>query len=325
MDATNRLRELLSDSIAEGLRGQDYIAMEDFTVEEIQRLVDVTLELKRLQKQGVPHPVLAGKSLAMIFQKPSTRTRVAFEVGMYQLGGYALFLNAQDMQLRRGETIGDTAKVLSRFVNGVMIRTFDHRDVTDLAEAASVPVINGLTDYLHPTQALADYVTILEHKGNLPGRKLVYVGDGNNVAHALIHGAVKLGVHLVVCTPSGFEPDAALVEKAKGEAGKTGAKIEVVHNPSQAVHGADVIYTDVWASMGQEEEHDRRVRAFEGYQVNQELVKQAKPDAIVMHDLPAHRGEEITDELMDGPQSVVFDEAENRLHAHKAIMALVMG
>jgi ornithine carbamoyltransferase len=284
----------------------------------------VGAKLKEEQKQGVPHPHLAGKTLGMIFQKSSTRTRVAFEVGMYQLGGHALFLSPRDIQLGRGETIQDTAQVLSRMLDGIMIRTFDHEEVLELAKWADIPVINGLTDLLHPTQVIGDMMTIKEHKGRLQGLKLAFIGDGNNVAHSLLFGGAKVGMEVVIATPPGFEPDSQIVSLAQEDAQATGAKLWVVNDPAEAVRDADIVYTDVWASMGEEDQAAEKEQQFNKYQVNQSLMSLAKRDAIVMHCLPAKRGKEITDEVMDGPQSVVFDEAENRLHAHKAIMAVTM-
>ncbi len=304
--------------------GKDYICMRDFTPEQINYMLEVATKLKAERKAGIPHPILQGKSLGMIFTKSSTRTRVAFEVGIYQLGGQALFLSSRDIQLGRGEPITDTARVLSRMVDGIMIRTFSHQEVLDLAEHATIPVINGLTDLLHPTQVLADLLTIQEHKGRLAGLKMTYIGDGNNMAHSLLIGGAKMGLHVVIASPEGYKPDLEIVALAKAEAQKYGGQIEVVDNPLEAVRKADVLYSDVWASMGQEEEAAIRRKAFEGYQINSEVLKLAAKDAIVLHCLPAHRGEEITEEVFEGPQSVVFDEAENRLHAHKAIMALVM-
>lgn len=304
--------------------GKDYICMRDFTPEQINYMLEVATKLKAERKAGIPHPILQGKSLGMIFTKSSTRTRVAFEVGIYQLGGQALFLSSRDIQLGRGEPISDTARVLSRMVDGIMIRTFSHQEVLDLAEHATIPVINGLTDLLHPTQVLADLLTIQEHKGRLAGLKMTYIGDGNNMAHSLLIGGAKMGLHVVIASPEGYKPDLEIVALAKAEAQKYGGQIEVVDNPLEAVRKADVLYSDVWASMGQEEEAAIRRKAFEGYQINSEVLKLAAKDAIVLHCLPAHRGEEITEEVFEGPQSVVFDEAENRLHAHKAIMALVM-
>lgn len=309
---------------ANQLKGRDFISIHDFSGDEIAQMLEVGLALKMEQKQGIAHPVLARKTLGMIFQKSSTRTRVAFEVGMYQLGGHALFLSPRDIQIGRGETIKDTALVLSRMLDGIMIRTFDHEEVLELARWASIPVINGLTDLLHPTQVIGDMMTILEHKGGLKGLKLVFVGDGNNVAHELLFGGAKVGMDVTIACPKGFEPDKEVLRLAQEDAKVTGAKLLVLDDPWEAVKGADVIYTDVWASMGQEGEAEEKEKQFMQYQVNQTLLKEANPNAIVMHCLPAKRGKEITDEVMDGPQSVVFDESENRLHAHKAIMALVM-
>lgn len=306
------------------LKGRDFISIHDFSEAEVAYMLEVGLELKKEQKKGIPHPILAGKTLGMIFQKSSTRTRVAFEVGMYQLGGHALFLSPRDIQVGRGETIKDTALVLSRMLDGIMIRTFSHDEVLELAQWASIPVINGLTDLLHPTQVIGDMMTILEHKGSLKGLKLAFIGDGNNVAHELLYGGAKVGMNVTIACPAGFEPDQEVLKLAQQDAMATGAKLEVVESPWEAVKGADVIYTDVWASMGQEGEAQEKEKKFMQYQVNQALLNEANPGAIVMHCLPAKRGKEITDEVMDGPQSVVFDESENRLHAHKAIMALVM-
>lgn len=311
-------------TISDKLKGRDFISIHDFSSEEVAYILEVGHQLKQTQKKGEPHPVLAGKTLGMIFQKSSTRTRVAFEVGMYQLGGHALFLSPRDIQLGRGETIKDTALVLSRMLDGIMIRTFSHDEVVELAKWASVPVINGLTDLLHPTQVIGDLMTIQEHKGNLKGLKLAFVGDGNNVAHELMFGGAKMGMSVTIACPPGFEPDPEVLNMARQDAAATGALVEVVVSPWEAVKGADVIYTDVWASMGQEGEAEQKEKQFLQYQINQTLLDGAKPGAIVMHCLPAKRGKEITDGVMDGPQSVVFDESENRLHAHKAIMALVM-
>lgn len=310
--------------INDSLRGRDFISIHDFTSEEIRYILQVAHYLKKLQKDGTPHEYLKGKTLGMIFQKSSTRTRVAFEVGMYQLGGHALFLSPKDIQLGRGETIKDTALVLSRMLDGIMIRTFDHEEVLELAKWADIPVINGLTDLLHPTQIIADLMTIEEHKGSLKGLKCVFVGDGNNVAHSLLFGGAKVGMDVVISCPKGFEPDPEVFKLALADAEQTGAKLSIIEDPKEACKGADIIYTDVWASMGQEEEAEEKEKRFLNYQVNKELMSCAKNDAIVLHCLPAKRGKEITDEVIDGPQSVVFDEAENRLHAHKAIMALTM-
>ncbi|WP_456396818.1 ornithine carbamoyltransferase [Thermococcus sp.] len=307
------------------LAGRDVLCLQDFTREEIETILKTAEMMKIWNKIGKPHRVLEGKTLAMIFQKPSTRTRISFEVGIYQLGGYGLYLNANDLQLRRGETIADTARVLSRYVDGIMARVFDHQDVVDLAKYADVPVINGLSDFSHPCQALADYQTILEKKGRIVGLKIVYVGDGNNVAHSLMIAGTKLGANVVVATPEGFEPDKKVIKWAEQNAAESGGSFELLHDPVQAVKDADVIYTDVWASMGQEAEAEERRKVFQPFQVNKNLIKHAKPDYIFMHCLPAHRGEEVTDDVIDSPNSVVFDEAENRLHDQKALMALVMG
>ncbi len=310
--------------IKENLKGRDFISIHDFSTEEISYMLEVGAEIKKMQKTGQSHHYLSGKTLGMIFQKSSTRTRVAFEVGMYQLGGHALFLSPRDIQLGRGETIKDTALVLARMLDGIMIRTFSHDEVLELAHWASIPVINGLTDLLHPTQVIGDLMTIKEHKDKLKGLKCAFIGDGNNVAHSLLFGGAKVGMDVVAATPRGFEPDAKILQMAQEDAQATGAKLWVVEDPTEAVSGADVVYTDVWASMGQEDEADEKEQKFLKYQVNTKLMSLAKKDAIVLHCLPAKRGKEITDEVMDGPQSVVFDEAENRLHAHKAIMAVIM-
>lgn len=306
------------------LRGRDFISIHDFTAGEIAYILEVGALLKKEQKQGIPHHHLAGKTLGMIFQKASTRTRVAFEVGMVQLGGHALFLSPRDIQLGRGETIKDTALVLARMLDGIMIRTFDHEEVVELAKWAGIPIINGLTDLLHPTQVIGDMMTIQEHKGGLKGLKLAFIGDGNNVAHSLLFGGAKVGMDVVIASPQGFGPNPEVLKLAQQDALASGAKLWVVEDPEEAVAEADVVYTDVWASMGQEDQAGEKEKQFAKYQVNSRLLSIAKQDAVVLHCLPAKRGKEITDEVMDGPQSVVFDEAENRLHAHKAIMALVM-
>jgi len=305
-------------------KGRDFISLHDYSQAELSCILDVAKNLKEAQKAGRPHAVLQGKTLGMIFTKSSTRTRVSFEVGMYQLGGHGLFLSGRDIQLGRGETIADTARVLSRMVDGIMIRTFSHKEVLDLAEFANIPIINGLTDLLHPCQVLADLMTIQEHKGRLAGLKLAYIGDGNNMAHSLMFGGAKMGLHVVIASPPGYKPDPVIVALAQADAKENGGCVEVIDDPLEAVRDADVLYTDVWASMGQEEEANVRKAAFEGYQINSDSLKRANQSAIVLHCLPAHRGEEITNEVIEGAQSVVFDEAENRLHAQKAIMALVM-
>ncbi|MEC5188979.1 ornithine carbamoyltransferase [Geobacillus thermodenitrificans] len=306
------------------LKGRDFLTLLDFSTEEIFDLLALAGDLKAKQKAGMPYTPLAGKTMAMIFEKPSTRTRVSFEVGMIQLGGSALYLNSNDLQLGRGETIADTARVLSQYVDVIMIRTFAHQKVEELAEYASIPVINGLTDDDHPCQALADLLTIYEVKKTFQGIKLAYVGDGNNVANALLAAAAKVGMNVAIACPPGYEPKAAYVEAARQIGEKTGAAVTVTHDPLEAVAGADAIYTDVWTSMGQESESDERLQVFQPYQVNEALVKAAKPDYIFLHCLPAHRGEEVTAGVMDGPNSMVFEQAGNRLHAQKAILVSVL-
>ncbi|MDR0268693.1 ornithine carbamoyltransferase [Paenibacillus sp.] len=307
------------------LKGRDLLELDDYTAEEIQYLLDLAIELKRKQKNGEVYQPLKGKTIGLIFEKSSTRTRVSFEVGAFQLGAHALFLSKNDIQLGRGEIISDTAQVLSRYLDGIMIRTFGHQNVVDLAKYASVPVINGLSDLAHPCQVLADYQTILEHKGKLKGLKLAYIGDGNNMAHSLMIGGAKLGVHVSVASPEGYEPDAEVVKLSREIAEETGAQIVVTRSPQEAVQDADAIYTDVWASMGFEEEQKIREAAFKDYQVDEELVKGARSDYLFMHCLPAHRGEEVSEGVIDGKNSVIFDQAENRLHAQKALMAALMG
>ncbi|HBK61692.1 MAG TPA: ornithine carbamoyltransferase [Firmicutes bacterium] len=319
-----KAQRLIYDDLGRSFSGKSFLSIHDFTTEQIMRVIDLAAALKAEQKAGVPHPILKGKTLGMIFLKPSTRTRISFEVAMWQLGGYGLFLNANDLQLKRGETVADTARVLSRYLNGIMIRTFAHSDVVELAQEGSIPVINGLTDLLHPCQVMADLLTGIEKFGDLKGRKLAYIGDGNNMVHSLMYGGAKVGMHVACASPAGYEPDAEVLAAARADGAEMGAEMEVVRDPKEAVRGADVLYTDVWASMGQEAEYEKRVRDFAGYQINAELVSLANPDCIVMHCLPAHRGEEITGEVIDGPHSVLWDEAENRLHAQKAILALTM-
>ena len=306
------------------LKGRDFLTLKDFTRQEIEEMVSLGIDLKAKQKAGIPTPILEGKTLGMIFQKSSTRTRVSFEVGMYQLGGSALFLSTNDLQIGRGEPIKDTARVLSRYLDGIMIRTYSHADVEELAAYADIPVINGLTDDYHPTQVIADLITIQEHKGKLAGIKFAYVGDGNNMIHSLMIGCAKVGMDVTVACPDGYMPNPEVVALAQGYAAESGGSVTVMHDPKEAVKGVDVIYTDTWASMGQEAEKEIRKKAFAGYQVDDALMALAKPDAIFMHCLPAYRGMEVTDEVMESAQSVVFDEAENRLHAHKAIMASIM-
>ncbi len=306
------------------MKGKDLVEIQDLTLEEIYQIFELSASLKLKLYSGEPHKLLEGKTLGMIFAKPSTRTRVSFEVGIYQLGGIGMYFGPNDLQLRRGETIADTARVLSRYLDGIMIRTFSHQDVIDLAKYASIPVINGLTDLHHPCQVLADLFTILEKKRKLQGLKLAYVGDGNNMAHSLLQGCSKVGMDISISTPEGYEPQKEIVNQAIENAKYFGSKVEVVKNPVDAVKNADIVYTDVWASMGQEAEAEERKKKFMPYQVNPELVKHAKDDYLFMHCLPAHRGEEVVDEVADSVNSVIFDEAENRLHVQKAIMALVM-
>ena len=306
------------------MQGKDILTLHKLTTEEIYKILKTTDFLKKQLKKGEIYKPLKGKTLGMIFHKSSTRTRVSFEVAMWQLGGYALYLNQNDLQLNRGESVPDTAKVLSRYLNGIMIRTFSHDDVVELAKHADVPVINGLTDLTHPCQALADLYTIYEYKNRLAGLKLAYIGDGNNMAHSLLFGCAKVGMDISVASPRGYQPNENIVELAKDDAKHTGSKILITDNIKEAVEKADIIYTDVWASMGQEAQKETKINALKDYQVNSEVVKLATDDVIIMHCLPAHRGEEITDEVIDGPNSVVFDEAENRLHTHKAILALVI-
>lgn len=303
---------------------KDLLAISDLTSREIDDILRLSASLKKLQKQGRTRQPLKGKSLGMIFEKSSTRTRVSFEVGMYQLGGQALFLSANDLQIGRGEPIADTARTLSRYLDGIMIRTFAQATVEELARHASIPVINGLTDLHHPCQALADLFTIKEKRGKLKGLKFSYVGDGNNMAHSLIEACVKTGMHVSLACPPGYEPDAGIMREAKLAAARTGSEVRLSNDPGKAVADADIVYTDVWASMGQESEHARRVNAFRGYQVDAKLMKMADPKALVMHCLPAHRGEEISAEVIDGPQSAIFDQAENRLHTQKAVLEILM-
>ena len=307
------------------LYGRDFLSIQEWSTEELEQVLDLAADLKEKQQRQEAHPILRGKTLGMIFQKSSTRTRVSFEVGMWQLGGQALFLSANDLQIGRGEPVKDTARVLSRYLDGIMIRTFSHAEVEELAAYADIPVINGLTDRLHPCQAMADLLTIREHKGSLKGLKMAYIGDGNNMVHSLMHGCAKFGMDISVATPTAYEPNAGIVAAAKQVAQGTGSRIELTQDVLEAAAGADVLYTDVWASMGMESEQVARQAVFKNYQINQQVLAAADKKAIVLHCLPAHRGEEITEDVLEGPQSVVFDEAENRLHVQKAVMALVMG
>ncbi|MDQ7778644.1 MAG: ornithine carbamoyltransferase [Planctomycetota bacterium] len=306
------------------MKGRHLLAMKDLTSEELRQVLDTAKAMKLEHYSGRAGRPLAGKVLGMIFQKPSTRTRVSFEAGMAQLGGTAIFLSSNDIQLKRGETVSDTAHVLSRYCDCLMARVFAHQDVVDLAQNSRVSVINGLSDFEHPCQILADLQTILEKKGTLAGLKLAYVGDGNNVCHSLMAGAAMVGMDVAVGTPKGYEPKPDAVDCAKALAKSSGSSVMITTDPARAARGADVIYTDVWASMGQESEHDARVKIFHRYQINAALMKKCKPDVLVMHCLPAHRGEEISEEAIDGPNSVVFDQAENRLHAQKALLVSLM-
>ena len=306
------------------LRGRDFTRVADWSASELERVLDLADELKEQQKRREPHHLLPGRTLGMIFQKPSTRTRVSFEVGIAQLGGSGLYLSAGDLQLGRGETLKDTAMVLSRYLDAIMIRTFAQADVEELARHASIPVINGLTDSSHPCQALADVLTIRERLGRLEGVTVTYLGDGNNVCASLMVAAAKLGMNFRAATPSGYEPSSEAVEVAREAAAESGATVELLADPREAAAGADVLYTDVWTSMGQEEERERRLRDLAGFGIDQELLDAAGSDAIVLHCLPAHYGEEIAEDVLYGPQSAVWDEAENRLHAQKALMALVI-
>jgi ornithine carbamoyltransferase len=304
--------------VPETLKGRSFTRVADFSAEELELVLDLAERLKTTPREE--QYVLPGRSLGMIFQKPSTRTRVSFEVGIAQLGGYGLYLRADDLQLGRGETIRDTATVLSRYLDGIVIRTFAQSDVEELAEHADIPVINGLTDETHPCQALADMLTIRERLGRLEGVRVTYLGDGNNVCASLMVAATRLGSSFVAATPHGYEPD----ERAIAVARAAGGDVAVVDDPAEAVRGADVLYTDVWTSMGQEEERERRLRDLAGFGIDDQLLRQAGNGAIVLHCLPAHYGEEITEEVLYGAQSAVWDQAENRLHAQKALMALVI-
>jgi len=300
---------------------KDFLSVYDLTRKDFDRIFSHAATLKAMLKDGIIYQPLAGKTLGMIFDKSSTRTRLSFEAGMYQLGGLAIYLNSRDTQLGRGETIADTARIVSRYLDAVMIRTFAQESVEEFARHATIPIINGLTDLMHPCQIVSDLFTIVERKGTYEGLKIAYVGDGNNMANSWIDAAAKLPFKLTLACPKGYDPDARILERGKKKASRG---VSLFRNPVQAVKNADVVYTDVWASMGQEAEQEARAKIFEGYQVNRKLVQHAKPDAIVMHCLPAHRGEEISAEILDGPRSVVWDQAENRLHVQKAILEILM-
>ncbi len=301
---------------------QHLLSLSYLSTKDIEEIFKISAEIKA--KPGRYRSVLRGKTVAMIFQKPSTRTRVSFETGIYQMGGNSLYLAPSDLQLGRGETVADTARVLSRYVDGLVARVYAQENLEEMASSGSIPVINGLSDRFHPCQALADYFTLLEKKKRLKGLKLAYVGDGNNVAHSLIEGGAKLGVHVSVACPEGYEPDPQVVSRARRNANKTDSKIEIVREAAQALRGADAVYTDVWTSMGQETEEQKRRLVFQGYQVSTELFRVAKRNAIFMHCLPAHRGDEVAAEVIDSEASVVFDQAENRLHTQKAILYLLI-
>jgi ornithine carbamoyltransferase len=306
------------------LKGRDFLRVNDWAADELVIALDLADRLKARQRERVEHRHLEGRTLGMIFQKPSTRTRVSFEVGIFQLGGIGLYLAAGDLQLGRGETIKDTARVLSRYLNGIMIRTFAQSDVDELAEHADIPVINGLTDDFHPCQALADVMTIRERFGELEGVRVTYLGDGNNVCNSLMVACAKLGMSFTAATPEGYEPDEKVVGWARAAAEASGGSVELLHDARSAAEGADVLYTDVWTSMGQDDEREQRVVDLAGYRIDDELVGLASDRAIVLHCLPAHYGEEITEEILYGPRSAVWDQAENRLHAQKALMALII-
>lgn len=306
------------------INGKDFLTLTEVSSEEIAKLLQLALDIKAKLQAGEEYKPLKGKTLGMIFEKSSTRTRVSFEVGMLQLGGHALFLSSNDIQLGRGETIPDTAKVLSEYLDGIMIRTFGHDKIEELAKNASIPVINGLTDLAHPCQVLADLLTIIEIKGSLKGLKLAYIGDGNNMAHSLMMGCAKMGMDFSIGCPEQYKPDEKITAMSQAEAEANGCKVVVTTSAEEAIKDADIVYADVWTSMGQEKENSIRLEAFKEYQINAELVKHAKPDYLFMHCLPAHRGEEMTAEIIDGPNSVVFHQAGNRLHAQKAVLVDLM-
>jgi ornithine carbamoyltransferase len=306
------------------LKGRDFLRVNDWEPEELVSVLDIADRLKARQEQRIEHHHLPGRTLGMIFQKPSTRTRVSFEVGISQLGGTGLYLAAGDLQLGRGETIKDTARVLARYLDGIMIRTYRQADVDELAEHADIPVINGLTDEFHPCQALADVMTIRERFGALEGVRVAYLGDGNNVCHSLMVACAKFGMNFTAATPEGYEPSEEVVSWAQAAAQASGGSVEIHHSPRMAAEAADVLYTDVWTSMGQDEERERRLRDLAAYRIDDDLLRLASDRSVVLHCLPAHYGEEITEDVLYGPRSAVWDQAENRLHAQKALMALVI-
>lgn len=308
------------------LKGKDLLSIHDLSEEDVQEILETAAKLKAEQKAGIPHPLLKGKTLAMIFEKSSTRTRVSFETGIFQLGGQGIFLSTRDIQLGRGEPVKDTARVLARYVDGIMIRTYAQSEVEEFAQYADVPVINALTDLLHPCQVLTDLLTMQEYKGkNLKGLHFAYIGDGNNMANSYLYGCAKAGIHCTIACPKGYEPNKDVLSKALEDAKATGAVLKVVEDPAEAAKDADVLATDTWTSMGEEAEKEVREKVFRGYQINRELLALADKEAIVLHCLPAYRGKEITEEVLEGYAHVIFDEAENRLHTQKAVMALTMG
>lgn len=304
---------------------KDLLSITDLSKNEMLELFDIASKLKKNVKNGIEHHYLKGKALAMIYEKPSLRTRVTFEIGIYQLGGYGIYLAPSDIKLGKRESVADVARNLSRWVDGIMARTFSHNTIVELAENASIPVINGLSDYEHPCQILADYLTILEHKNRVDGLKLAFIGDGNNVANSLLYASAILGSDFSIASPVGYEINPSIFNKAKEIADRTGVKLLQTNSPEEAVQDADIIYADVWTSMGEEAEREERIKRFKKYQVNNKLLEYARKDVIVMHCLPAHRGEEITSDVLDGPHSVVLDESENRLHIQKAILVKLMG
>ncbi len=308
--------------MAHSLKGKSFLQISDFSREELEEILAQGEKLKLDHLSGKDEPLLKGKSIGVLFEKPSTRTRISFAVGIFELGAQALILDTSNLQLKRGETVADTARVLSRYLHAIVARVYAHKTLEELRDYGSVPVINALSDFTHPCQIMGDLLTIREKKNRLDGLKLAYLGDGNNVCHSLMFGGTKFGMHVAVATPEGYEPDEKVTELSKKFAEESGGAITLTHDPFEAVKDADVIYTDVWASMGEEAEHDERVKVMKPYQINDNLVDKARKDVIVMHCLPAHRGEEIVDSVIDGPHSVVWDQAENRLHIQKAILSL---
>lgn len=319
-----KLLEEVQLKLVSSLKGKDLLTLLDYTSEEVHDLITLATQLKKITKAGKCPKLLEGKTLGMIFEKHSTRTRISFEVGMNQLGGKAMFMHSRDLQIGRGEPISDTGHVLSGYLDGVMIRANSHEMVKELADHASIPIINGLTDLYHPCQALADLETIAENKESFKGLKIAYVGDGNNVAHSLVVAAAHVGMDIVVATPVGYEPNDEIIEKAKNIAKENGSLVTVTNDPVAAVKNADVVYADVWTSMGQEEETAKRLVDFKDYQINDKLVANAKPDYMFLHCLPAHREEEVTASVIDGPHSYIYEQAENRLHAQKAVLASIL-